>query len=275
MQEKSIPCSVLVLTRNAAATLERCLRNLRPFAEVLVHDGNSEDDTVALAKRYGARVLKQYDTDEPGVRVKDFTEIRLKQRADAANDWVLYLDADEFLSDELVREIGAILNNAHEKTIIKFPRLPVVEGRIIRHGAFWPEVMPRVHHRRGGCTLRSGKVIHEKYVYDASFTVITARSPLYVPMDPIADLLQKDDRYIAYEVQRLREQSGGRRPWRRYIQWFLLREPLVMFHVILRIAWDRLHHGCRDALPFRYEWRIVRYHARLFTVVTRLMIIAW
>ena len=81
--ESNIPCSVLVLTRNSAATLERCLAPLAGFAEIVVHDANSEDNTVEIAKKFGAKVFKQYDTEEKSVRVKDFTEIRLKQRAAA------------------------------------------------------------------------------------------------------------------------------------------------------------------------------------------------
>ena len=41
---EKIPCSVLILTRNSAATLEKCLKNLSAFGEILIHDANSEDD---------------------------------------------------------------------------------------------------------------------------------------------------------------------------------------------------------------------------------------
>jgi len=262
-----IPCSVLILTRNAGSTLERALRNLAPFGEILVHDANSEDDTVAIAKRYGARVLKQYDTDERSVRVKNFTEIRLKQRHDARYDWVLYLDADEEMSRELVAEVALVLRNAHPKTIIQFPRLPVVEGNIVKHGAFWPEIMPRVHHRKGGCTLQDGKAVHEKYVYDDTFTVIVTRAPLFVPMESLAELLQKDDTYIALEAERFR---NLRRPsLGHFTKWFLLREPLIMLRIILRTVWCRVRHGWKESLPLRYEWRVVRYHARLLSALTR------
>ena len=252
---------MLVLTRNAASTLDRALKPLAPFGEILVHDANSEDETMAIAKKYGAKVLKQYDTEEKSVRVKDFTEIRLKQRADATFDWVFYLDADEEIPPELATEIGEILKTAYPKVIIKIPRLPVINGKIFRHGAFWPEVMPRIHHRKGGCTLQEGKAVHEKYVYDDSFTVVITRNPLFVPMDPLPDLIQKDDTYIALEAKRFREQ-GKRSLWH-FIKWFLIREPLIMLNILLHILWCRVRYFGKDSLPFPYEWRIVRYHARL------------
>ena len=267
MTMQKIPCSILVLTRNAEKTLEHALKNLSPFGEILVHDANSEDGTVAIAQKYGARVLKQYDTEEKSVRVKDFTEIRLKQRRDAAYDWVLYLDADEEMSEELVTEIGEILSRAHEKTIIKVPRLPIVEGTIVRHGAFWPEIVPRVHHREGGCTLRRGKTVHEKYVYDASFTEVVTKAPLYVPMEPLEELLRKDETYIALEKERSRTQ--GRPPFWHFVQWVVLREPLIMLHILLRTLWCRMRYGTRGSLPLQYEWRNIRYHARLFAALLR------
>lgn len=267
---ETIPCSVLILTLNAAATLPRCLRNLSPFAEVLVHDGNSTDGTVEIAKRYGARVLKQEDTDEPNIRVKDFTKMRLRQREDAACDWVLYLDADEELSDELIQEVEQVLRAAHEKVIVKVPRLPVVEGRVVSHGAFWPEIVPRMHHRRGGCTLQAGRKVHEKYVYDGSFVEITTHSPLFVPLDPLITLLQKDRKYIHLEIALVRERGGY--PWSHYLWWILLREPCVIVNICLRICLCRLQYRWGQCLPLCYEWRAVRYHLRLLLHFTAFML---
>ncbi|MEK7137621.1 MAG: hypothetical protein AAB853_05045 [Patescibacteria group bacterium] len=266
VESEKIPCSVLILTRLAGRTLERCLRPLAPFGEILVHDANSTDDTIAIAKKSGARVLRQYETDEPNVRVKDFTKIRLKQRANAAFDWVLYIDADEIMPPALVTEVEEILRDAHIKTIVKFPRLPIVDGNIIRHGAFWPEIVPRLHHRKGGCTLQAGKTVHEKYVYDGSFTEIITKAPLYVPMEPLADLLQKDDTYIALEIAKLRQK--GFMTLSHYVRWFLFREPMIAAHIGLRVVLCRIRHAARDSLPLRYEFRALRYHAKLFFAFT-------
>lgn len=265
---KSIPCSILILTRNSAGTLERCLRNLAPFQEILIHDANSEDDSVRIAQAHGARVLKQYDTDEKSVRVKDFTAMRLKERADASFDWVLYLDSDEYLSDELVEELSGLIPSAAPKTIIKFRRVPVVNGIPRTRGNAFPEVMPRIHHRRSGATLRTGKVVHEKYEYDGSFAEVVARYPLYVPLDPVADLRSKDDRYILLEVERMRREHY---PFTAYFRWFLLREPLIMLACALRVFTQIPFSFSRESLPLGYGFRFVRYHWRIFRAVTGLM----
>ncbi|MFA5799522.1 MAG: glycosyltransferase [Candidatus Peribacteraceae bacterium] len=265
---KSIPCSVLILTRNSARTIERCLKNLSPFGEVLVHDANSEDDTVVIAKRYGARVLRQYDTEEKSVRVKDFTEMRLRQRDAAAYDWVLYLDSDEELSSGAVAEIGEILKTVGPKTIIKIRRVPVIADVPRIRGDVFQEVMPRVHHRRSGATLRQGKTVHEKYEYDATFLEIALRHPLYVPLPSVQSLRAKDDRYILLEIERLRA-SGY--TWGLYLRWVMFREPLIMLSILGRILLKLPEHFRRDSVPLAHHLRYVRYHWRLFRAITGFM----
>lgn len=268
MNEK-IDCSVLILTRNSAGTLGKCLQNLSAFGEILIHDANSEDDSVAVAKKFGAKVLKQYETEEKSVRVTNFTEMRLKQRADAAFDWVLYIDSDEYLSDALVSEVGEILKNADKKTIIKFPRVSVIDGIPRTRGVAFPEIMPRVHHRGSEATLRAGKTVHEKYQYDSSFTEIITKAPLYVPLDPVEVLQPKDDRYIELEVEKIRQHGCS---LQRYVRWFLLREPALTIWYFLKVLSVAPFCFFHDSLPFSQNFRFVRYHWKLFFAVTKVML---
>lgn len=269
MSPEKIPCSVLVLTRNSGKTLERCLRNLGAFAEVVVHDANSEDDTTQIAHRMGAKVFKQYDTDEKSVRVKDFTEMRLRQRAAASYDWVFYIDSDEYLSDAAVEEIGEVLKTADPKTIIKIPRIPVIDGIPRTKGHLSADIMPRIHHRKSGATLRKGKTVHEKYEYDSSFKEFALRSPLYVPLPDVADLRAKDDRYLLLEIERLKRDGYS---WGQYVRWMLFREPLIIFLMIARILVRLPQSFSKNSLPVSHNWRYVRYHWRLFRAVTGLML---
>lgn len=266
---EKIPCSVLVLTRNSGKTLVSCLTPLVRFAEIVVHDANSEDDTVEIAKKFGAKVFRQYDTEEKSVRVKDFTEMRLKQRDAASFDWVLYIDSDEVLSEGAVEEIGCILQTADPKTIIRIPRVPVIDGSPRPRGHITPEVMPRVHHRKSGATLRKGKTVHEKYEYDSSFQEVILTHPLYVPLPSVEELRSKDDRYLTLEVERLLRDGYD---WKRYIRWILFREPLIMAVLLWRIFIRLPILFRKDAIPVAHHLRYVRYHWRLFRAVTGVML---
>jgi glycosyltransferase involved in cell wall biosynthesis len=91
------PISVVVLTKNEEEHLPFCLASALWAEELLVFDSGSTDRTVAIAERFGARVLVHpFD---------DFARQRNRAQAAARYDWVLHLDADERVSPELAREV--------------------------------------------------------------------------------------------------------------------------------------------------------------------------
>jgi glycosyltransferase involved in cell wall biosynthesis len=92
-----LPITLLVITRNEAAIIGRCLDSV-PFAEEkLVIDSGSTDGTQQVAARHGARVVHQ---DWLG-----FGPQRNFASTQASHDWILTLDADEALSSELAQEL--------------------------------------------------------------------------------------------------------------------------------------------------------------------------
>ena len=90
--------SVLMITKNAAETLEKSLASIKKIAsEIIIVDSKSTDRTVEIAKKYLAKVY-----------VKEFSDIG-KQRmfglSKATGKWVLILDGDEIVSEKLMKEI--------------------------------------------------------------------------------------------------------------------------------------------------------------------------
>ena len=120
------PLSVVVITYNNGETLEACLSGVDWADEILVLDSGSTDDTVDIARRHGARVAV-HPFDDFGPQ---------KQRAYdmASHDWVLNLDADEFLSP-VTREVIEQALVAPRHAGFRLPR---------RERLFWT-----VQHRRG------------------------------------------------------------------------------------------------------------------------------
>ena len=91
------PISVVILTKNEEAFIERCIRSVTWADEVLVVDSGSTDRTRELAQSLGARVYDQPWLGWPGQRNKG-TSI-------AKNDWVLFVEADEIVTPELAVSI--------------------------------------------------------------------------------------------------------------------------------------------------------------------------
>ncbi|MBU6323773.1 glycosyltransferase, partial [Patescibacteria group bacterium] len=91
-----IPCSVEIVTRNSGATLRRALESVKDFAEVLVVDGGSTDDTLAIAHEYGAKIILQDPAFLDGEgRIADFSGVRNQGLAAAREPWFFFLDSDE------------------------------------------------------------------------------------------------------------------------------------------------------------------------------------
>lgn len=99
--EERLPFSLVVMTFNEADNIARCLDSVPFAAEKLVIDSGSTDATVAIAQAHGARVVIQ-----PWA---GFGPQRNFASTQAAYDWILVLDADEFLGPALAAEFRARL----------------------------------------------------------------------------------------------------------------------------------------------------------------------
>jgi glycosyltransferase involved in cell wall biosynthesis len=144
--------SACIITFNEAGRIEECLRSLSFCDEIIVVDAHSADATRALAAALGARVIER---DWPGYRSQ-------KQFAvdSARYDWVLCLDADERLSEELRAEITALRQRGFgEAAGWSVPRITDYFGRFLRHGNAYPDRLVRLFDRRRGGW--SGLEIHE------------------------------------------------------------------------------------------------------------------
>ncbi|MGE0763997.1 MAG: glycosyltransferase family 2 protein [Bdellovibrionales bacterium] len=132
--------SLVVITKNEAHNIARCLDSV-PFAtDKVVVDSGSTDETVAIAKRHGARVF----TEE----WKGFYQQKVKATNFAAHDWVLNLDADEALSPEAAEEVQKLLNESELAPAYALPRLSFHLGKWIRHGGWFPDWQVRLFDRK-------------------------------------------------------------------------------------------------------------------------------
>lgn len=130
MDERSdgvLPLSLIVLCRNEEATIGRCLDSV-PFAaeKIVVVDAGTTDGTAAAAAAHGATVV---DREWLG-----FGPMRRRAEEDASHEWVLMLDADEWMSEELQRECRDELPGLLEKAdALQFSRRTRYCGRTMRH----------------------------------------------------------------------------------------------------------------------------------------------
>jgi len=145
--------SVVIITKNEAGHIGRCLESVAWADEIVVLDSGSEDDTVAICRQYTDKI---YQTDWPGFGLQ-------KQRAvdKAKGDWILSIDADEVITAELKAEIETALQQDRYKGY-EIPRLSSYCGRQMRHGGWWPDYVLRLFRR--DCGQFSDAVVHESII---------------------------------------------------------------------------------------------------------------
>lgn len=164
--------SACIISFNEEDRIEACVASLDFCDEVVVVDSHSVDRTRELAAASGARVIER---DWPGhVKQKEFT---IRQ---AENEWVLCVDADERISDELRAEIVALQSAGFPgKSGWRMPRMSRYLGQWIRHGTWYPDRQLRLFDRRRGywgghdphdrvelegeIGLLSGDLLHDPY----------------------------------------------------------------------------------------------------------------
>src|SRR5580692_13022278 len=102
----SLPVSVIIPVRNEARNLPRCLESLRGAGQIYVVDSGSTDETVEIARSYGAKVVQfHYKGGWPKKRQWAMDSLPL------AYDWIFLVDGDEVLTPELAQEMRSAIQN--------------------------------------------------------------------------------------------------------------------------------------------------------------------
>jgi glycosyltransferase involved in cell wall biosynthesis len=146
-----VKISVVIITFNEQKHIARCIRSVKAIAdEVVVVDSGSTDSTQQIANEEGAKVVVN--------SFKGFTVQKNFAVAQASNDYILSLDADEYLSPELVESIRKAKQNWNADAFT-MNRLNNYAGRWIKSCGWYPDRKIRMWDRRAG--KWEGGLLHE------------------------------------------------------------------------------------------------------------------
>lgn len=127
MDEK-LPISAVILTKNEEKNIERCIDSLSFCSEIVVIDDYSTDKTAEIAEKHGAVIVER--------KLKnDFTSQRNFGMEEVKGDWILFVDADEEVSEKLQQEIvRGMKNGTFNKKAYFIPRRDYWWGTELRYG---------------------------------------------------------------------------------------------------------------------------------------------
>lgn len=223
---QKLPVSLVIITKNEEKNLARCMDSARFVSEVIVVDSHSTDRTCEIARERGAKV---YQEDWKGFG---------KQKQSAADkagfDWILSLDADEQLSEELALEIQKLFQSSPGFDAFRIPRLSYHLGRWIRHGGWYPDYQVRLFHKSKA--RWSEAELHERVLAQ---NLGTLKSPLHhFVFRNLSHQIEANNRYSSLGAQELAAKG------RRFSVLRLILKPLSKF--LETYIWKR---GFLDGLP--------------------------
>lgn len=191
--------SVTVITLNEEQDLPRALLSVKNIAdEIVLVDSGSRDETVEIAKKLGAKIFtRKFDNY---ANQKNFANNK------TAGDWILSLDADEEISQELGEEIiKAINNNKYEAYSI--PRKNIILGKFIKHSRWQPELDRHVWLFQKGKGEWKGSV-HEEFAVEGRVGRLE-NFKIHYQYKTVREFLNMMNKYSDLEAGE-RVKSGGR-----------------------------------------------------------------
>ena len=179
-----LPLSVYMITLNNAATIEKALASVCGWAdEIVVIDSDSTDDTPRIAREYASNYQQFITTSQ-------------REKYQYAQDhctlpWVLFIDADEWLTPEIKQEIEDLVRGTTEYEGFLVERKNFFLGKLIRYGGWYPDHEIRLYRKdkgrwEGGLHAKvevNGKVGKLKNYY------------MHAPYNDISHLIKTVDRY--------------------------------------------------------------------------------
>ena len=182
--------TVVILTRNEEKNIEGAIENAKLVSEkVLIVDSGSTDNTVELARENGAKVVfREWDDDFSAQRNYALENIDTR--------WVVYLDADEQLNEQLISEIKKVIET-DSVAMYRFIRRNSAFGKDFKYGVLGPDSVIRLFPKD---KVRWQDKVHERPVGD--LPVITLKGYMkHYTYRTFEQYIQKMNQYSSIGAQ--------------------------------------------------------------------------
>lgn len=179
-----LPLSVYMITYNNGATIEKALQSVFGWAdELIVVDSHSTDGAQEIIRRYTEKLF-QLDT-------KDLREKYQYAQDHCSHQWVLFIDADEWLAHDIKEEITGIIQCQPSYDGFIVNRRNIYLGREIKYGGWYPDREIRLYKREKG---RWEGGIHAKITVDGKVGTLKSYY-MHTPYADTAHQIRTIDRY--------------------------------------------------------------------------------
>lgn len=198
--------SVVINTLNESNVLPRVLASVKNIAdEIVVVDMESEDNSVEIAKKFGAKVFthKRLDYVEPA---RNFSIEK------AGGEWILVLDADEEVPVSLANKIREVVSD-NRYDYCRIPRKNIIFGHYMRYAHWWPDYNIRLF-KKGMVTWN--EVIHAAPIATGKGFDFEAKEDMAIvhhTYDTVEKYIEHMNRYTSVQAA-LKVKNGYKFSWK-------------------------------------------------------------
>jgi glycosyltransferase involved in cell wall biosynthesis len=192
--------SVIIITLNEAENIRACLESVIWADEIIIVDSGSTDETLQICQEFSATIVMNTHWQGFGYQ----KNLALQH---ATCNWVLSLDADERISDQLRETIINTINSA-DADAYSLPRQAYFLGKKMRHGGWWPDYVLRLFRRDLG---RFTNVLVHETIEVKGNTKILQEPIIHYSYTSLEQLLTKINKYSSAgskEAQKKQASSG-------------------------------------------------------------------
>ncbi|MCB5161929.1 glycosyltransferase family 2 protein [Marinomonas algarum] len=195
-----VTLSAALIVKNEAKNLKVCLDSLTGWVDdIIILDSGSTDDTQAIAEKYTSHFYVKSDW-------KGFGLQRQAAQNYVSTDYVLWIDADEVVTEELKNSILTAINENKKQTAYSINRKSWVFGRFIEHSGWYPDRVTRLYKVNEG--RYSDDLVHEKVLLDKQIIVENLQGDLtHYTYDDLHHYLVKSASYAKLSADQ-KEQRG-------------------------------------------------------------------
>jgi glycosyltransferase involved in cell wall biosynthesis len=185
----------IITTKDEALHVGRCIDSVKGLGPVIVVDSGSEDNTVAIAHDHGALVISHAWVGYADQKNWALANLPIE------TEWVLFLDADEQLTEEGRSEIVEAIKGEDVNGYF-IARENIVFGRRLRHAWWYPDYQMRVFRR--GCARYEDRLVHEHVLIEG--TTAHLRHPLiHENLKGVGEWMSRHVRYAYLEAQEIQK----------------------------------------------------------------------
>ena len=185
--------TVIVLTFNEEINISKSVSNVIEWAKsVFVLDSGSSDRTEEIAESLGAKLFSHHFDNYANQRNYALRELPIE------TDWVLFLDADEYLTEELKMEISSILADTDYDGFYLRRRFYFM-GRWIKYGSYYPIWILRLF-KKEKCIVE--REVNEHFIVNGKVGYLT-NDFVDDNKKSISEWIEKHNKYATYEAEQL------------------------------------------------------------------------